>query len=497
MNGNDVKQNEVLPKEKSKVKSTLQQTYFISLLCMVLCVSMFLGTSYAWFTSNVTSPQNEIYIGILNVGLYKQEVVEQQTVWTDLSAENVKFFDSDNVYWEPGYTMLETVQVKNNGNLAFKYVLSFTDGTLADNSTQNLAEVAKYFDVWVYDHKENNNVAPEPTSFAEITDADSGWVPAGTLDQILTGKAVFKGAVNAAGESSQSTGATTPVTEATYTVALHMNENAVITLMGEKITLNVKLVAYQMTAEQDSLGSAYDQMAASEEELREYLEKGGLVTLVSDIMVTKDVIVPAGVIARLDLNGHTITRVVEEGANTITNHGTLTVYDSAEGGEVAMVYDGVSATGKAANAIANYGILTVEGGKYSNISYGLHKQIGYAIDNYNGAILTVNGGEIVASGSSRYDGIRLFCGENETLVTVNGGTISTIWAQNPSDNEAAPVKGTIVINGGEIGKTFYENYTTVKVAEGVTATVESYGNGKENTETVVKDGYTVYSFIHN
>ena len=30
-----------------KVKNVLLQTYFTSLLCMVLCVSMFFGTSYA------------------------------------------------------------------------------------------------------------------------------------------------------------------------------------------------------------------------------------------------------------------------------------------------------------------------------------------------------------------------------------------------------------------------------------------------------------------
>ena len=80
---------------------------------------------------------------------------------------------------------------------------------------------------------------------------------------------------------------------------------------------------------------------------------------------------------------------------------------------------------------------------------------------------------------------------------VNGGKVSTIWAQNPSANKATEVKGTVIINSGEVAKTYYENYTVVKVAEGVTADVEAYGNGKDNKTTAVEAGYTVHSFIQS
>ena len=36
-------------------KSVLLQTYFTSLICMVLCVAMFFGTTFAWFTSDWVS----------------------------------------------------------------------------------------------------------------------------------------------------------------------------------------------------------------------------------------------------------------------------------------------------------------------------------------------------------------------------------------------------------------------------------------------------------
>ena len=65
------KRPEGVPAKQPKVKSALLQTYFTSLLCMVLCVTMFFGTSYAWFTSEVSNTGNEIYIGTLDVGLFK------------------------------------------------------------------------------------------------------------------------------------------------------------------------------------------------------------------------------------------------------------------------------------------------------------------------------------------------------------------------------------------------------------------------------------------
>ena len=147
------------------------------------------------------------------------------------------------------------------------------------------------------------------------------------------------------------------------------------------------------------------------------------------------------------------------------------------------------------NTVANKGKLVVEGGEISNVGKG--NQIGYAIDTYNGSTLTINGGKISASGSSYYDGIRLFCGNKDITVTVNNGEISSIWAQNPSENKATEVKGTIIINGGTIGATYFENYTIVKVATGISATVTPYGIGSDNTTSEEIDGYTVYSFVHD
>lgn len=198
----------------------------------------------------------------------------------------------------------------------------------------------------------------------------------------------------------------------------------------------------------------------------------------------------------LDLNGYTISQESNIPMAMIANYGDLIIKDSSKGnGKIKYTFNGTTDGGKAANAIANRGNLTIEGGEISNTGAG--NQIGYAIDNLTGATLVVNGGKITASGSSYYDGIRLFCGSNkETTVTVNDGVISTIWAQNPSNNKATEVKGTVIINGSKIDTVYYENYTIVKVLEGQTCRVSPYGAGSENTTSKIENGYTIYSFNH-
>ena len=232
-------------------------------------------------------------------------------------------------------------------------------------------------------------------------------------------------------------------------------------------------------------------VVATADELSEALAAGKDVVLTDDVVVTETISIPANANMTLNLNGNDITGTFANPVSLITNNGDLTIEGE---GEISVTFSGTVNNGVAMNAISNRGNLTINGGKISNTSTG--NQIGYAIDNYNGSSLTINGGEITASGSTYYDAIRLFCGSSETVVTVNGGEISSVWAQNPSANKATEVKGTVIVNGGNITTVYYENYTTVKVADGVTTTVTPYGAGSDNTTSASVGGYTVYSFVH-
>lgn len=338
--------------------------------------------------------------------------------------------------------------------------------------------------MWVFDHSANG-AAPTANSYEDITAANSGWTPVGSLAEVLSGKTVLSGTMTAEENAAE--------TAAIYTVALHMKDAAAAPVMGYKISLSVKLTAYQLGHEQDSFDNTYDQNVVTADELNTAFAKGGTVVLAADIdLVGTQVTVPAGVKAVLDLNGHTISGRTDKPATLVVNNGELTV--RGEGG-IRVEFDGAVDNSGAVNAIANRGTLIINGGTIGNTGVG--NQIGYGVDNYNGAVLIVNGGTITASGSSAYDGIRLFCGGAETLVTVNGGEISSIWPQNPTTNKAEEVKGTVVVNGGSVTTVYYENYTTVKVADAVSAAVVPYGAGSDNTEMTTEDGYSVYRFCHD
>ena len=257
------------------VKSALLQTYFTSLICLVLCVTMLFGTTFAWFTSEVTNSGNEIYIGTLDVDLLKQN---KDNTWTSLNSEagsTTQLFDKG-IYWEPGYTALETIKVKNEGTLSFRYALTFTDGVLNGvKNDEELIKVAQFFTVYVHAGEISEDNMPE--SFAEIKeiaeDEDTeenekawrvvrlGEKPATLADILTRGLPVFSGNIENKDE------------EAVYTIALHMletagqgetQENSIALskeLMGKKIGLNVKLTAYQRTHESDAFNKDYDLQA--------------------------------------------------------------------------------------------------------------------------------------------------------------------------------------------------------------------------------------------
>ncbi|MBR2012856.1 MAG: SipW-dependent-type signal peptide-containing protein [Clostridia bacterium] len=107
-----------------KIKST-KRALLISALALLLCVSMLIGSTFAWFTDSVTSAGNIIKSGTLDVDLLDAQ-------GKSLAGEVLEFVDQDdNDLWEPGCTYkLEEVYVANKGSLALKYeiVISGIEG---------------------------------------------------------------------------------------------------------------------------------------------------------------------------------------------------------------------------------------------------------------------------------------------------------------------------------------------------------------------------------
>ena len=100
-------------------KHSTKRALIASILSLMLCFTMLLGTTFAWFTDSVTSANNIITSGNLDVELYYQ--VEGQSDWTKVTDTTNVF--KENALWEPGYTEVVKLKVVNEGSLALKYTL--------------------------------------------------------------------------------------------------------------------------------------------------------------------------------------------------------------------------------------------------------------------------------------------------------------------------------------------------------------------------------------
>ena len=95
-----------------------KKALMLSLLSMVLCVSMLVGSTFAWFTDTATTAVTKIEAGTLDVDIVGSD-------GNSLDGETLSFRDVNgnaNVLWEPGATFnLDSFKIVNKGNLALKY----------------------------------------------------------------------------------------------------------------------------------------------------------------------------------------------------------------------------------------------------------------------------------------------------------------------------------------------------------------------------------------
>jgi len=119
-------------------KRTTKRALLLSALSLLMCVSMLVGSTFAWFTDSVTSGVNKIVAGNLDIEVYyayPSDVVDGKiadSAWKLMTSDK-PVFDPD-ALWEPGYTQLVYFKIKNVGSLAAKYqfrvdILDETPGT--------------------------------------------------------------------------------------------------------------------------------------------------------------------------------------------------------------------------------------------------------------------------------------------------------------------------------------------------------------------------------
>ena len=149
-------------------KKSTKKALIISALCLLLCVSMLVGATFAWFTDSVSSAKNKIVAGNLDVEL---EWSADGNTWAKVEgAANI--FDP-NALWEPGHTEVVYLRVANKGTLALKYQL----GVNVDKeiSGTNVAdETFKLSDYLVF------KTVEMPDALTTYTDREAAQLAAGS-----------------------------------------------------------------------------------------------------------------------------------------------------------------------------------------------------------------------------------------------------------------------------------------------------------------------------
>lgn len=240
-------------RQEKKVGGT-KRALLTSVLALVLSLAMLAGTTFAWFTDTASTGVNRIVSGNLDVGL-KYWGVDENGRKTWLTAENSEDLFDKNALWEPGYTQIVYLKVKNDGNLALTYAMQITPvretvGINVDGEEFKLSDYIKFG--W--------------TTFT--VDGDGAPV---ALDREAAQTGVGDGAQ--LGTTLHRKAADPMAADAEELVALvawmpeNVGNEANYSTVQPTIELSLKVLATQAAVESDSFDETYDRDAATNEGL--------------------------------------------------------------------------------------------------------------------------------------------------------------------------------------------------------------------------------------
>ena len=430
-----------------------KRALFSSVVALILCFSMLVGTTFAWFTDEVKSGVNQIVAGNLDVEVYYGDPANKDSI------QDIETLFDDVTLWEPGAVAYENLTVVNEGTLALKYQLSVNfanENTVDGYGLSQVLQVAVVEDGFSGTREEA--MALEGTALADF---------------------MLPGELKAT-ESK------------TYGIVIWWEpsaddnnwnvNNGKTTSDGEKylhIDLGVKLFATQLDAdiEQDSFGPGYDEDAwhpemqvATAADLQAALNNGETnITLIDDIETDEPIVIPAPVVAPamrsvsngvvIDLNGKTLTG---NGVSPIRVDGAvLTIMDSDSEQTGKIVNNG----GPTAIDLCRGATLNFVSGSIESNSDGI-----YAYGEGNTIFMT--GGSVKASDVDNHPAICVWASDS---LTVSGGTVSGALVIFAEEGASVSVSGGTFsglfcgLPNSVTGGTFTDEYVSEYVADGYKA----------------------------
>ena len=441
-----------------------------SVLSVVLCCAMLVGSTFAWFTDSVTSGNNKIVAGNLEIELeYKDKTGKWQTITEDTNL----FKSADETLWEPGHTEYVQLRIRNAGSLALRYqfianVYGDENGGPEKEYTNQNNEKFKLSEYLVFNKIEGD---------APVEDREDLWL-SGDAEKAAMGKL----------DDLVGNGLLTSGEEETLTLAVYMptfvgndanhSSSAKETEGEPTIYLGLTLNATQAPYENDSFGNDYDKAAAvtTEDELIKAVKNGGTVVLWDDIELNTNLALTENETV-LDLNGHTVT-FDEDGLIDLSGDASLTI----KGGTFDMPTDTTSQLGYLVRAEGNSKVV-IENGVFNA---GLT-----CVQAGDNAQVEIKGGtySAFATYKNEYWLLNLIDEDRETTnITVCGGTFINF---DPSNNVCEGNGTNFVAEGYQSTEVSEGKYVVTDVnttpAEDATGLQEAIG-GAEDGGTILVTG---------
>ena len=255
-----------------------KKALFLSVISMVICVSMLIGSTFAWFTDSATANVNTIQAGNLDVELVGKDgkTLTEALKWVK-SAEAP---EGEKVLWEPGCKYnLEPFAIKNSGNLALKYKVVIS-GLTGDATLLEAIDFTVSVDGDALVAKDGESTA---TTAASLNNFE------GTL------------------EAGKTTGL--------ITITGKMKETAGNKYKGLSLeNISITVYASQLNYESDSTGKDYDKDATyypvlDAAGLKDALKAGGNVSVEANLAPAAAIVADKN--ATLNMNGKTIANITD------------------------------------------------------------------------------------------------------------------------------------------------------------------------------------------
>ena len=237
-------------------KST-KRALLTSALALLMCVTMLVGATFAWFTDTASTGVNKIQAGNLDIKVEYRTTADGNWQLLDNATD---LFGAAGTLFEPGHTRVVELRITNAGNLALKYkigmnVVSETAGTNKAGNPYKLSDYLKVATTGFQQYPAEGGIA-QAMEWAIFQKGDFGmW----TARDFANFELEYT--------SSGNVHALQPGAAQILGIKVYMPEtvgneaNAISTEKAASINFGLNVVATQYTVESDSFGTQYDKDA--------------------------------------------------------------------------------------------------------------------------------------------------------------------------------------------------------------------------------------------